>query len=147
MAMPATRTVAARLATVFQGSGCDFSRSIRAARPGSVGPASVGPASAGIFWSGFDSAGCDGLDQLGVVPLVLVGVGLGEPAHRGAERSPFAEVAVDGHRITGAGVRSGQDLTARGTEHVEPGRDQLRFGNDLHVAELPHVVVPAVQRT
>jgi hypothetical protein len=34
MAMPATAAVAARLATVFQASGCDFSCSILTARDG-----------------------------------------------------------------------------------------------------------------
>jgi len=81
-----------------------------------------------------------------VVALVLVGVRPGEAAELGGEFGAFADVAVDGGGVAGAGVDPGQRLAAGGGELDQAGRDQLGGPDDLHVAELPDVVVLAVQR-
>src|SRR5580704_17509376 len=97
-------------------------------------------------WQALDGAGGDGADELGVVSLVLIGVLAGEAADRGGEAGPLADVAVDGHRVAGAGVGAGECLAARGSELEESGGDQFGGRDDLHVTELPHVVVLAVER-
>src|SRR5262249_17986413 len=114
---------------------------------GSPGPPGVHadgtPGSAG---QALDRAGRDGADEPGVVALVLIRVPVGEPGDLRGELPALPEVAVDGHRVAGAGVRAGERLAARGGELGEPRGDQVGSRDDLHVAELPHVVVPAVQR-
>ena len=69
--------------------------------------------------------------------LVLVGVLAGEPADRSGEVGALADVAVDGHRVAGAGVGAGECLAARGGELDEARSDQPGGRDDLHVAELP----------
>ena len=81
-----------------------------------------------------------------MVALVLVGVRPGEAPELGGELAALADVAVDGGRVAGAGVRPGQRLAAGGGELDQARRDQLGGRDDLHVAELPDVVVLAVQR-
>jgi hypothetical protein len=52
----------------------------------------------------FDRAGGDGAGEPGVVTLVLIGVPAGEPGDRGGEVLALPDVAIDGHRVAGAGV-------------------------------------------
>jgi drug/metabolite transporter (DMT)-like permease len=70
-----------------------------------------------------DGAGGDRPDELGVVPFVLVGVPVGEPADLGGELGAFPDVAVDGYRVAGAGVGAGEGPAARGGELGEAGGD------------------------
>ncbi len=81
-----------------------------------------------------------------MVSLVLVGVKPGEAAELGGEFPAFSDVAVDGRGVSGPGVGPGQRLAAGGGELDQAGRDQLGGRDDLHVAELPDVVVLPVQR-
>src|SRR5215469_35130 len=94
---------------------------------------------------GLDGAGRDGADELGVVGFVLAGIPAGEPADLGGELGALPDIAVDGHRVAGAGVSAGEGPATRGGELGEAGGDQLSGRDDLHVAELPDVVVAAVQ--
>ena len=88
----------------------------------------------------------DGRGEPGMVPLVLDGVAAGELADRRRELGALAEVAGDGQWVAGAGVRPGQRLPACGGELDQARGDQLGARNNLHVTELPHVVVLPVQR-
>src|SRR5215831_18633271 len=83
----------------------------------------------------------DGADELDDVQLVLVGVQDREPADRGGERGALADVGIDGHRVAGASVGAGEGLAACGRELDQAGGDQVSARDDLHVAELPDVVV------
>jgi hypothetical protein len=80
-----------------------------------------------------------------MVPLVLVGVAAGEPAHRLGEHVTLSYVGVDGRGITGAGVGPGERVAAGDAELDEDGRDQLGGGDQLHVAELTDVEVAPAQ--
>src|SRR5882724_3212527 len=91
-------------------------------------------------------AGGDSADELGVVPLVLVGVQAGEPADHGGELSALPDVGIDGHRIAGSSVGAGEGLAACGRELDQAGGDQVCGRDDLHVAELPDVIVLPVER-
>src|SRR5262249_9803162 len=91
-------------------------------------------------------AGRDGADELGVVSFVLIGVPAREPADLGGELAALADVAVDGHRVAGAGVGPGECLAARGGELDEAGRGEPSGWGEVHVSGLPDVIVPAVQR-
>src|SRR5215470_15774657 len=93
-----------------------------------------------------DGTGADGADQLRVVALVLVRVQPGESADRSGELRAFPDVAVDCHRVPGPGVGAGERLAACGGELGEARGNQLGGRNDLHIAELPNVVVPPAQR-
>src|SRR5436305_1247179 len=97
-------------------------------------------------WQGRDCASIDGANELSMVSLVLIRVSVCELTNGCGEFGPLSDVAIDRHRVTGSSVGPCQCLAARGREVDEPRRDQLGGRNDLHVAELPHVVVPAVQR-
>src|SRR5450631_444662 len=97
-------------------------------------------------WQALNGAGSDGAYQLSMVPLILAGVHPGELADRGGEFRALPDVAGNGHRIAGAGVGPGQCLAARGGELSEARGDQLRARDDLHVAELPYVIVLAAER-
>src|SRR3984885_15866217 len=99
------------------------------------------------IWQALDGAAGDRPDELGVVSRVLVGVLPGESAEFGGELGPLADVAVDGDRIAASGVGPGQRLAAGGGELDQTRGYQLGAGDDLHVAELPHVVVLPVQRS
>jgi hypothetical protein len=81
-----------------------------------------------------------------VVSLVLVGVKAGESAELGGEFAAFPDVAGDGRGVAGPGVSPGQRLAAGGGELDHAGLDQLGGPDDFHVAELPDVIVLAVQR-
>ena len=70
-------------------------------------------------------AGGDGADELGVVPLVLVGVQAGEPADHGGELGGLPDVGSDGHRVAGARVGAGEGLAACGRELDQAGSDQV----------------------
>src|SRR5580700_6153209 len=70
---------------------------------------------------GFDGARRDRADQLGVVAVVLVGVGAGEPAHCRGELLALADVGVDGDGVTGPGVGAGERLAARGGDSASRG--------------------------
>src|SRR6185437_1981804 len=91
-------------------------------------------------------AGGDGAGELGVVPLVLVGVQAGEAADRGGELGGLPDVGIYGHRVAGSGVGASEGLAARGRELDQAGSDQVGGRDDLHVAELPDVIVPPVER-
>src|SRR3954452_13327957 len=90
--------------------------------------------------------GREGVDQLAVVAPGLIGVGVRERAHGLVEGPAFADVGGDRDGIAGARVRAGQHLGAGGGELCEPRADQLAIGDDLHVSELPHVVVVTAPR-
>ncbi len=81
-----------------------------------------------------------------MISLVLIGIQLCEPAELGGEPGPFSDVAIDGHGVAGPGVGPGQCLAARGSELDKAGGNQLGGRDDLHVAELPDVIVLPVQR-
>ena len=87
----------------------------------------------------------DGGDQRGMVPLVLVGVATGEPAHGLGEHVALAHVGVDGLGVAGAGVRPGQRVAAGDAELDQDRGDQVGGGDQLHVAELAHVEVALAQ--
>src|SRR5262249_39812580 len=85
-------------------------------------------------WSGaqaLNGVGGDGLDELGVVLFVLVGVPIGEPADLGGELRAVPDVAVDGYRVAGAGVGAGEGPAARDGELGKAGGDQLSGRDDL----------------
>src|SRR5271169_1140630 len=121
MAMPATATTAARLATVFQASGCDFSSSILTARDGLPGAAGL---SLMVTKQASGSERClhagqggqpprvDGGGERGVVPLVLIRVGRGEVRYGAVECVPVAQVGGDGDPVPPPGVRPGQGRSA-----------------------------------
>src|SRR6201985_1261206 len=88
----------------------------------------------------------DGADELGVVSVVLVGVQTGEPADHGGELGRLPDVGIDGHRVAGASMGASEGLAARGRELNQAGGDQVGGRDDLHVAELPDVIVPPVER-
>src|SRR5215475_3912514 len=71
---------------------------------------------------------------------------MGEIGYRGGELPALADVASDGDRVAGSGMGTSQCFAACGRELGEPWRDQVDSRDDLHVAELAHVVVLAVQR-
>jgi hypothetical protein len=81
-----------------------------------------------------------------VVSLVLVGVPAGEPADHGGELSALPDVGIDGHRVAGSSVGAGEGLAACGRELDQAGGDQVGGRDDLHVAELPDVIVVPVER-
>ena len=54
------------------------------------------------------STGCNGVDERGVVALVLIGIGLGEGRDCALEDLGGAEVAGDLDRVTGSSVGAGQ---------------------------------------
>src|SRR5215467_647502 len=93
----------------------------------------------------FDGTCGDGAHELGAVALVLPGVPPGEAADLRGEFRALPDVAVDGHRVTGPGVGTGERPAACGGELGEAGSNQLGGRDDLHVAELPHVVVPPAE--
>src|SRR6185437_16786354 len=71
-----------------------------------------------------NGASGDGLDELGVVPFVLVGVQIGEPPDLGGEPASLPDVAVDGYRVAGAGVSAGEPHPTRGSALGQAGGDQ-----------------------
>ena len=81
-----------------------------------------------------------------MIALILVGIAAREVAQGFEERRAFAEIGADRHGVSRAGVGPGQGLAAGGGELDQDGREQLDIGDDLHVAELPHIVVPALER-
>src|SRR4051794_31795790 len=87
--------------------------------------------------------GCDGVGQLAVIALGLIGVGVRERTHGLVERPALADVGGDRDGIAGARVRAGEHLAAGAGELPEPRGDELAVGDDLHVPELAHVVVVA----
>ena len=62
------------------------------------------------------------------------------------EVGALPDVGADRDGVPGAGVGRGERLAAGGRELTEDRGDQLQLRDDLHVAELAHVVVVAVQR-
>ncbi len=82
-----------------------------------------------VYWvsarQALHGVGGDGTDKLAVVSLVLIGVLAGEPADRSGEVGALADVAMDGHRVAGAGVGAGECFAACGSELDEAGGDQL----------------------
>src|SRR3984885_14768120 len=95
-------------------------------------------------WLAFGLARGDGVDELGVVEVILVGVAAGELADGRGEARALPDVAGDGHGVAGAGVGAGECAAAGGGELGKPRRDQLGARDDLHVPELAHVVVVAL---
>jgi len=67
-------------------------------------------------------------DELGVVPLVLLGVAAGEPAESVGELPALADVAANGLGIARTGVGPGQRLAARGGELDERGPTSSMLG-------------------
>src|SRR4051794_9620738 len=84
--------------------------------------------------------GREGIDQLTVITLGLVGVGVREGTHARVERPAPTEVRGDRDRVARARVRAGQHLAAGSGEPAEPRGHQLAVCDDLHVAELADVV-------
>jgi hypothetical protein len=62
---------------------------------------------------GHDSAGAYRGDQLAIVALVLVGIGLRELRDRGLEPRASPQVLGDGDPVAGAGVGTGERPTTR----------------------------------
>src|SRR5262245_29891357 len=94
-------------------------------------------------WGTVDLAVSDGVDELGVVLLVLEGVGLRKADHGRVEGSPLAEVGADGRRVAGGGVGASEDHSALTSELAQPRCHLLTRRDDLHVAELADVEVDA----
>ncbi len=68
-----------------------------------------------------DGTSGDGIDELGIVALILVRVNPGESADRIGEVRAFPDIAVDGRRVTAPGMGAGERLTASGGELCETG--------------------------
>ena len=83
-------------------------------------------------------------DEGSVIALVLVGVGHGEAAHGPIEGVTAPEVRGDDDGVARPGVGPGQHGAAGHGELPQPGRDGVGIGDHLHVAELAHVDVPAL---
>src|SRR3954451_1159981 len=94
---------------------------------------------------GVHRAIADGVDELGVVAIVLAGVVVGELRHRCVERSAVADVGVNRRSITCCRMGAGEYSTTFLGELAEPPCDVLGRRNDLHVAELADVEVDALQ--
>src|SRR3954466_6302665 len=69
--------------------------------------------------------GREGVDQLAVVALGLIGVGVRERTHGLVEGPAFADVGGDRDGIAGARVLAGQHLAAGGGDQHQPRRDPL----------------------
>src|ERR1700751_782997 len=151
MARPATATTAARLATVFQASGCDFSSSILTARGGLPGAAGLslmvtkrasGSGRRLHAGPGGQPPRVDGGGERGVVPFVLVRGGRGEVRHGTVECLPLAEVGGDGDPVPPPGVRAGQGRAADARVEGGPRHEEgLDVRAALPVMELAYVVV------
>ena len=71
----------------------------------------------------------------------MVGIAIGKCRQRLVEAPPLADVAVNGYRISSAGVCSSEDRAALLGELHEIRRYDLSIRDDLHVPELPDVKI------
>src|SRR4029077_18665986 len=95
----------------------------------------------------FETAGPDRLNELLVVPLVLVGVATGEVGDGSVELIAFAQAGGDGDRVPRPGVRPRQRPPAGPcVERERERRHGLDIGRALHVTQLAPVVVAVVSR-
>ena len=92
-------------------------------------------------------AGGDGRHERLMVLLGLIGIGLGELAHGHVDLVRRTEVPGDHRRAAGASVPLGQQVaTDAGIVGQRPGIDAVDRNRSFHVAELPHVILPIVDR-
>src|SRR4051794_40122129 len=90
-----------------------------------------------------DPARRDGVDQGRVVPLVLVGVRLGELPDGDVEGPAVPEVGSQRHAVPGPGVRAGERPPADGAVRLQAlGEQRLDLDGALPVAQLADVEVP-----
>lgn len=85
------------------------------------------------------------VDERPVIPLVLIGVPLGERLQRPVEGVTVAEVGRDGDAVAGPRVRPGQRRPAQLPEGTHAARHhQFGFHHALPIAQLAYVEVPAL---
>ena len=80
-----------------------------------------------------------------MIPVVLVRVQSGEVIDCSRKLPPLADVGADRGGVAGACMGLGEGLAASAREFDQDWSDEIDAGDDLHVAELAHIVVPSVQ--